>query len=141
MKKVGTDYEERAIPDMPSPWTKAIVQQEYDELLKARSWLEEHCPGRYEAIFSNRYYLEITHRGCNKGGMVAQLLELLHIPRENLYCVGDNQNDIPMLELSATPFAPANCAQEVKDWGAQILCHCDDGVIGDIVERLDRKYS
>ena len=141
MKKVGTDYEERAIPDMPSPWTKAIVQQEYDELLKARSWLEEHCPGRYEAIFSNRYYLEITHRGCNKGGMVAQLLELLHIPRENLYCVGDNQNDIPMLELSAIPFAPANCAQEVKDWGAQILCHCDDGVIGDIVERLDRKYS
>ena len=27
MKKVGTSYEERAIPDMPSPWTKAIVQQ------------------------------------------------------------------------------------------------------------------
>ena len=141
MKKVGTDYEERAVPDMPSPWTKAIVQQEYGELLRARAWLEEHCPGRYEAIFSNRYYLEITHRGCNKGGMVAQLLELLHIPQKNLYCVGDNQNDIPMLELSAIPFAPANCAQEVKDWGAQILCHCDDGVIGDIVERLDRKYS
>ena len=141
MKKVGTDYEERAIPDMPSPWTKAIVQQEYDELLKARSWLEEHCPGRYEAIFSNRYYLEITHRGCNKGGMVAQLLKLLHIPQKNLYCVGDNQNDIPMLELSAIPFAPANCAQEVKDWGAQILCHCDEGVIGDIVEQLDRKFS
>ena len=141
MKKVGTDYEERAIPDMPSPWTKAIVQQEYDELLKARSWLEAHCPGRYEAIFSNRYYLEITHRGCNKGGMVAQLLELLHIPQKNLYCVGDNQNDIPMLELSAIPFAPANCAQEVKDWGAQILCHCDEGVIGDIVEQLDRKFS
>ena len=73
--------------------------------------------------------------------MVAQLLELLHIPQKNLYCVGDNQNDIPMLELSAIPFAPANCAQEVKDWGAQILCHCDEGVIGDIVEHLDRKFS
>ena len=55
--------------------------------------------------------------------------------------MGDNQNDIPMLELSAIPFAPANCAQEVKDWGAQILCHCDEGVIGDIVEHLDRKFS
>ena len=64
--------------------------------------------------------------------MVARLLEMLHIPRENLYCVGDNQNDIPMMALSAIPFAPANCAQEVKDWGATILCHCDDGVIGDI---------
>lgn len=68
MKKVGTDYEVRDIPDMPAPWTKAIVQQEYDVLLRAREWLEEHCPGRYEAVFSNRFYLEITHRGCNKGG-------------------------------------------------------------------------
>ena len=96
--------------------------------------------GANEAVFSNRFYLEITHRGCNKGGMVARLLEMLHIPRENLYCVGDNQNDIPMMALSAIPFAPANCAQEVKDWGATILCHCDDGVIGDIVDRLDRIY-
>ena len=141
MAKVGTDYEEMPISCMPTPWTKAIVQQEYEELLKARAWLEEHCPGRYEAIFSNRYYLEITHRGCNKGGMVARLLELLGIPREHLYCVGDNQNDIPMLELSAGPFAPSNCAQEVKDWGATVLCHCDQGVIGDIVERLDQKFS
>lgn len=68
MRKVGTDYEVRDIPDMPAPWTKAIVQQEYDVLLRAREWLEEHCPGRYEAVFSNRFYLEITHRGCNKGG-------------------------------------------------------------------------
>ena len=138
MAKVGTDYTVCPVQDMPAPWTKAIVQQEYGELLKARAWLEEHCPGRYEAIFSNRYYLEITHRGCNKGGMVKRLLELLQIPQENLYCVGDNQNDIPMLALSAIPFAPANCAQEVKDWGATILCHCDDGVIGDIVDYLDR---
>ena len=42
MEKVGTDYTVCPVPDMPSPWTKAIVQQEYDELLKARSWLEEH---------------------------------------------------------------------------------------------------
>ena len=138
MEKVGTDYTICPVLDMPTPWTKAIVQQEYRELLKARDWLEAHCPGRYEAVFSNRYYLEITHRGCNKGGMVKRLLELLQIPREKLYCVGDNQNDIPMLALSKIPFAPSNCAQEVKDWGATLLCHCDDGVIGDIVERLDQ---
>ena len=46
-----------------------------------------------------------------------------------------------MLERSAIPFAPANCAQEVKDWGARVLCHCNDGVIGDVVDILDRLYS
>ena len=100
----------------------------------------ERWGDQYEAIFSNRYYLEVTRRGCNKGGMVQRLIHMLGVERDNLYCVGDNQNDIPMMALSAIPFAPANCAQEVKDWGAKLLCHCDEGVIGDIVEILDRKY-
>ena len=75
-----------------------------------------------------------------KGGMTALLARKLGIDPAHIYCVGDNQNDIPMLEQSAIPFAPANCAQEVKDWGATILCHCDDGVIGDIVEILEQRY-
>ena len=140
MKKVGGAYTVCPISAMPTPWTKVIVQQEHEPLLRARAWLEEHCPGRYEAIFSNHYYLELTRRGSNKGGMVARLAQLLHIRPENIYCVGDNQNDIPMLARSAIPFAPANCAQEVKDWGARILCHCDEGVIGDIVDILDTIY-
>ena len=78
--------------------------------------------------------------GATRGGMVARLAQMLGIARENIYCVGDNQNDIPMMALSAVPFAPANCAQEVKDWGAHILCHCDDGVIGDIMEILEQRY-
>ena len=73
--------------------------------------------------------------------MVVRLADLLHIDRKNIYCAGDNQNDISMLAVSAIPFAPANCAQEVKDWGATVLCHCDEGVIGDIVDILDRRYS
>lgn len=72
---------------------------------------------------------------------MARLAQMLGIARENIYCVGDNQNDIPMMALvRRSPFAPANCAQEVKDWGAHILCHCDDGVIGDIMEILEQRY-
>ena len=103
MRKVGTDYTVAPIADMPTPWNKVIVQQEYDQLLRARAWLEEHCPERYEAIFSNRYYLEVTRRGCNKGGMVQRLIDMLGVERDNLYCVGDNQNDIPMMPCPPSP--------------------------------------
>ena len=92
-------------------------------------------------IFSNRVLLELTRKGSSKGGMVQYLARRLGIDAQHIYCVGDNQNDIPMLAVSAIPFAPANCAQEVKDWGATVLCHCDEGVIGDIVDILDRRYS
>ena len=82
----------------------------------------------------------MTKKGSTKRGMVDHLVSLLGIDPGKVYCVGDNQNDIPMLARSAIPFAPANCAQEVRDWGARVLCHCDDGVIGDIVEILDKLY-
>ena len=140
MKKVGGSCTVCPIDAMPTPWTKAIVQQEHEPLLRARQWLEEHCPGRYEAIFSNHYYLELTQKGSNKGGMVERLARLLHIRPEHIYCVGDNQNDIPMLARSVIPFAPANCAQEVKDWGAQVLCHCNEGTIAQVIEILEERY-
>ncbi|MEM5781220.1 MAG: HAD family hydrolase [Lawsonibacter sp.] len=140
MKKVGSDYAIRPVARMPIPWTKAILQQEHPVLLQAQAWLLERYGHLYEAIFSNQYYLEVTERGSTKGSMVAKIAERLEIRPEHVYCVGDNQNDISMLEQSAIPFAPANCAQEVKDWGARILCHCDDGVVGDIVEILDQLY-
>ena len=141
MKKVGGGYTVLPFDQMPTPWTKAILQQERDVLRPVQQWLLERWGDRYEAIFSNNYYLEITAKGSTKGDFVAKVADMLDIRPENLYCVGDNQNDLSMLRRSSIPFAPANCAQEVKDWGATVLCHCDEGVIGDIVGILDRRYS
>ena len=142
LKKVNCAYTQCAIRDMPTPWVKAIFHQEREVLLPVQQLMLERFPDRYEVIFSNPRYLELTRKGSSKGGGVAQVAGLLGVAPEHVYCVGDNQNDIPMLELSAIPFAPANCAQEVRDWegGARILCHCNDGVIGDIVEILDKLY-
>ena len=141
MAKVGTGYIQcTRIADIPVPWTKVILQQDFPYLQRVQRWMLHTFPGAYEVIFSNRYLLEMTDFGSNKGGMVQRLADHLHIAPGHVYCVGDNQNDSPMLALSAIPFAPANCAREVQDWGARVLCHCDEGVIGDIVALLDGLY-
>ena len=72
--------------------------------------------------------------------MAAKAAELLHIAPGRLYCMGDNQNDIPMLALSAIPFAPANCAREVRDWGARVLGHCDEHAVAQAIGILDGIY-
>ena len=140
LAKVGCSYINSSPSEVPRPWMKAILQQRQELLLRAQQWLLSRYSDRYEAIFSNPNYLEITCKGYNKGGMVERLAGYLGIAPEHVYCVGDNQNDIPMLERSAIPFAPSNCAPEVREWGAEVLCHCNDGVIGDIVDILDRIY-
>ncbi len=140
MKKVGTGYTVAPLERIPRPWTKAIIQDLRPVGLRAQERFLELYGDRYEAIFSNHFYLELTAKGSSKGGMATRLARRLGIAPGHMYCAGDNQNDIPILELSPIPFAPSDCAREVKDWGARLLCPCDQGILGDIVEILDGLY-
>jgi len=140
--KLGCKHLECGFGDMPLPWTKLLVQHtDHAVLVKAQEWIDREYPGQYEAIFSNTYLLEVTAAGATKGGAVLKVAEMLGIEREHIYCVGDNQNDIPMLAVSARGFAPSNCAQAVRDWGATVVCSCEEGAIADVIEILDRKYK
>lgn len=125
---------------MPTPWSKVILQQDEPYLRRVQARLLSLWGDRCEAIFSNRYLLEMTAKGCNKGAMVDRVARLLGIAPQNLYCMGDNQNDIPMLALAAIPFAPANCAREVRDWGARLLGSCDEHAVAQAIEILDGVY-
>ena len=109
-------------------------------LQRVRDYILQRWPEDYEVIFSNRYLLELTDKGSDKGQMVARVAELLDIFPEKVYCIGDNQNDIPMLARSAIPFAPANCAPQVKEWGAHILGHCDEHAVAQAIALLDSIY-
>lgn len=141
IRKLGCPFIECNLEDMPLPWTKLLVQHPDHQVLKrAQAWLQERCSGRYEAIFSNLHLLEVTVIGANKGGSVLKIAQMLGISRKDLYCIGDNQNDIPMLAVSAVPFAPANCAAAVKEWGATIVGLCEEGAVADVIEQLDRRY-
>lgn len=101
----------------------------------SRPWGRE-----YELIYSNEHLLELTAAGATKGGMILRLASLLGVARKDIYCIGDHKNDIPMLEVSAVPFAPANAIPAVHEFGARIVSHCSDGAVADVVEYLDKIY-
>ena len=144
LAKVGGTQILSPILEMPTPWSKAILQQDEPYLKEVQARLLALYGDRCEAIFSNRHLLELTAKGCDKGAMAGKVAGLLHIAPGNLYCMGDNQNDIPMLALSAVPFAPANCSQPVRDWmdarGARILGHCDGHAVAQAIGILDGIY-
>ena len=140
LSRAGATAAEVPIAQMPLPWSKVILQQRNEVLLETQRYMLDRWAEHYEVIFSNAVLLELTRKGSNKGGMVAYLVNYLGIDPKQVYCVGDNQNDIPMLAISAIPFAPSNCAQAVKDWGARILCSCEEGCVAQIVDILDKLY-
>lgn len=138
---VGVE-ERRSLLDVPLPLGKLLFEEEHPVLeqvkdyLKRQGWAED-----YELIFSGRTLLEMTRRGANKGGMVLRLAELLNISRQHLYCVGDEANDLPMLEAAAEGFAPDNCVSAVRDSGATIVADARDNALAEVVSILDRRYE
>lgn len=141
VRKLARPDVEVPLDQIPLPWTKLLlVHEDHELLVQAQQWVQQTWPGVYEAIFSNDRLLELTAAGVHKGRGVQQVAERLGISSEHIYCVGDNQNDLPMLAISKIPFAPANCAPAVKEWGANLVCSCDDGAIADIIELLDKRY-
>ena len=114
--RAGLPSTEAPIADMPLPWSKAILQQRSEVLL------------------------ELTRKGSSKGGMVELLARRLGIRPGHIYCIGDNQNDIPMLAVSAIPFAPSNRAPEGRAWGARILGSCEESCVAQAIRILDELY-
>lgn len=129
------------VADMDMPWVKLLLEQEHPMLEQAQQYLLERWSDLYEVIFSNPYLLEVTAKGNTKGALVEKLRDLLGLKPENVYCIGDNQNDIPMLAVSAIPFAPANCAPPVRDWGPRLVRHCDEDAVAAVIEILDGVYG
>lgn len=141
MDIVGGFYTEKPLHTIETPWLKALIQQEHPVLQEARERLLALRPDTYEAIFSNPRYLEITAKGVTKGTAVQELAKTHQIDPAHIYCMGDNENDLPMLAISALPLAPSSSAKVVLDTQPHLLCACADGVLADAVALLRRRYA
>ena len=140
LTRTGT-VEVKSFREVDLPVIKLLFEEEKPLLEQVRDFIVSQEWGkRYELIFSSDHLLELTRRGATKGGLILKLAKLLGVARKDIYCIGDHNNDIPMLEVSEIGFAPENAIPEVKEWGAHIVCHCKDGALADVVEILDKRY-
>lgn len=141
MDIVKGSYTLQDLQDIPHPWLKALIQEEHDVLQEARTRLHAMRPDTYEAIFSNPRYLEVTSKGVNKGYAVKKLAQLRDIAPEHIYCMGDNENDLPMMDVTSLFMAPSSSAKVVLEKNPHLLCSCEEGALAAAVKLLGEKYS
>ena len=132
-----------SLDQAPSPIAKLLFEEEPPRLRQLEKYIREQPWSReYEIVASASTLLEITAKGANKGGMVRRLAQLLHIRQENVCCVGDHANDIPMLEFAGMPFAPANAIESVRRVpGVRVLPDCRENAIAAMIAVLDQHYQ
>ncbi len=70
-------------------------------------------------VFQNRRSLDCCPQGCSKETGVAFMKE--YFKADDIACIGDSYNDIPMLELSNSGFTFNNSPEEVKEKAAYVV--------------------
>ncbi|CAK7192189.1 Sugar phosphatase YidA [Commensalibacter sp. Nvir] len=70
-------------------------------------------PQRVRALRSSPTYLDLTHPKANKGFAAKELGRLLQIDISETACIGDMDNDIPMLEIAGLSIAMRQSSKHV----------------------------
>lgn len=106
-----------------------------DEMYALHERFTAELPGElYTHVLRSPRYLgfmcEIAPHGVTKWSGVRQLADEWGIPTESICAVGDDINDIPMIEAAGLGIAMANAAPEVQASATRIApSHDEDGIV------------
>jgi len=140
---LNIDYAQGELADVPeADWYKVLIEQEHDLLAQAKHLINSRWGEDYECVFSHSVLLELNAKGASKGNSVLWLADHLGIEHSNIYCMGDNENDLSMLQISAIPFAPENAVSTVKALpGLHLTPHHNDHAVAAALAELEQIYS
>jgi len=83
--------------------------------------------------------VDVLNQGCSKGHALERWAGHRGIARAEIMAIGDNYNDVEMLEFAGRPVIMGNAAAELKQNGwAVTLSNAESGVAAAVQEALDR---
>ena len=102
-----------AVP-MDIPYNKVVTVTNEHYLDKQLSQLPQSIFEQYEAFKSREIIFEIMPKGVHKASGLALLCEDLGLTAQNVMAIGDEANDLSMIQWAGLGVAMANAVDEVK---------------------------
>jgi hydroxymethylpyrimidine pyrophosphatase-like HAD family hydrolase len=79
--------------------------------------------------------IDVVNAGCSKGHALARWAAHRGIRREEVMAIGDNHNDVEMLEFAGHPVIMGNACEELRGRGWTVTLGNDGGGVAAAVER------
>lgn len=92
--------------------------------------------GRFDVTCSAKVLIEISPLGETKGAAVKFLSEHYGVPIEKCCAVGDNLNDLSMIEAAGVGVAVGNAVQDLKEQADFVTVTNNEGAIARVIEKF-----
>lgn len=90
------------------------VSGDFDALAQCETALAHALGERATVHRSQRYYLDVTPPGVDKGTAVAAIAQAAGVPLAETLTIGDMANDVPMFRVAGLGIAMGNATDAVK---------------------------
>ena len=107
------------------------------ERLGKAEFIDEITVLRTQYDYRDLCILDVLNRDCTKGHALRRWAEYHRIPREQIMAIGDNYNDLEMLEFAGLPVIMGNASEELRQSGWRITAsNAESGVAAALEEVL-----
>lgn len=98
----------------------------------------KHHPLRESCDFvqSHEHYYEVIPKGVSKGNALKKVMEVLQIPATHTAAIGDQCNDISMLEMVGLPATLVNAHPLVKEIAVHHVPNNDEEGVAYLIEKV-----
>jgi len=119
---------------------KVVFRDDPETLASIRAEFLARFGQRFEDAPSWSSSMEIMPKGVSKGAGIKKLRAHYAQRGESVFVIGcgDFENDLAMLCEADLAICPQNACDKAKRVAHAVLCHHDEGLIGDLIERLER---
>ncbi len=112
---------------------------EVQKTLEASGLLDRVTVLRTEYPERDLSMVDILNHGCTKGQALERWATHRGIPREQVMAIGDNYNDVEMLEYAGVPVIMGNASEELRNRGwMETRANSENGVAAALEEFLFR---
>ena len=116
---------------------KIIFMGENAALQSFKKELEKAFGIKVNICFSAEYLLEVGSVEHNKGSGIKWLCNQFNIDLDEAIAIGDNHNDLPMIEKAGLGVAVANGAQAAKEIADYITeKDCSNGAVAEVIGKF-----
>ena len=115
---------------------KILFVGEKDQIEKAKKMIPQAYFDKYNIVQSGPLWLEIQSKRIDKGTGLKTLCDLLKIDYQNAYAVGDEENDLSMIDNIFNGVAVANARPLVLSKANFIVKSNDEDGIKDLINKL-----
>ncbi|MCX7843177.1 MAG: HAD family hydrolase [Clostridia bacterium] len=125
------------LEEVPYPWTKAIFVWDNKNLQSVKRYLDSRG-GNFRFVFSEPEFVELLDVNATKGHALRELVRHIGVNISEVVAMGDNLNDIELIECAGVGIAVSNAHDELKCIAKHCCCHHDEHAVREVIDWMKK---